>query len=93
MNTVSLLLLYMKSYTYEMKKLITCYQISFEMFMLSILHFTYMDPHVSKYITYYFGHTVNQILKLSSEIVFQFHSHITYYLFIPNQFSKLKEPY
>ena len=49
------------------------------MFMLSILHMLYMDPHVSKYITYYFGNTVNLILKLLSKIVFQFHSN---YLFI-----------
>ena len=46
MNTVSLLLLY----TYEMKIIITCYQISFEIFMLSILHILYMDSHVRKYI-------------------------------------------
>ena len=69
MNTVSLLLLYT---TYEMKIIITYYQISFEIFMLSILHILYMDPHVSKYIIYYFGTTVNWLLKLSSEIVFQF---------------------
>ena len=55
MSTVSLLLLY----TYEMKIIITYYQISFEIFMLSILHILYMDPHVSKYIIYYFGTTVN----------------------------------
>ena len=68
MNTVSLLLLY----TYEMKIIIIFYQISFEIFMLSILHILYMDPHVSKYIIYYFDNTVNRLLKLSSEIVFQF---------------------
>jgi len=68
MSTVSLLLLY----TYEMKIIITYYQISFEIFMLSILHILYMDPHVSKYILviYYFGTNVNWLLKLSSEIVF-----------------------
>ena len=55
MNTVSLLLLY----TYEMKIIITCYQISFEIFMLSILHILYMDPHVSKYIIYYFNNKSN----------------------------------
>jgi hypothetical protein len=48
MSTVSLLLLY----TYEMKIIITYYQISFEIFMLYILHILYMDPHVSKYIIY-----------------------------------------
>ena len=68
MNTVSLLLLY----TYEMKIIIIFYQISFEIFMLSILHILYMDPHVSKYIIYYFDNTVNRFLKLSFEIVFQF---------------------
>ena len=61
MSTVSLLLLY----TYEMKIIITYYQISFEIFMLSILHILYMDPHVSKYIIYYFGTTVNWLLKFS----------------------------
>ena len=55
-----------------MKIIITCYQISFEIFMLSILRILYMDPHVSKYIIYYFDNTVNRLLKLSSEIVFQF---------------------
>ena len=57
MNTISLLLLY----TYEMKIIITCYQISFEIFMLSILHIhiLYMDPHVSKYIIYYFNNKSN----------------------------------
>ena len=39
-----------------------------------------MDLHVSKYITYYFDNILNQILKLSFEIIFQFHSN---YLFIP----------
>ena len=55
MNTVSLLLLY----TYEMKIIIIFYQISFEIFMLSILHILYMDPHVSKYIIYYFNNKSN----------------------------------
>ena len=68
MNTVSLLLLY----TYEMKIIITCYQINFEIFILSILHILCMDSHVSKYIIYYFDNTVNRLLKLSSEIVLQF---------------------
>ena len=40
--------------------------------MLSILRILYMDPHVSEYIIYYFDNTVNRLLKLSSEIVFQF---------------------
>ena len=55
MNTVSLLLLY----TYEMKIIITCYQISFEIFMLSILHILYMDSHVRKYIIWYFNNKSN----------------------------------
>ena len=55
------------------------------MLMLSILHMLYMDPHVSKYITYYFGNTVNRILKLSSKIVFQFHSN---HLFISQYYKQ-----